>query len=311
MPTVALGGILAGVQPAVDEPIRDGRVRLRDGRALAYAEWGALHGPPVFFFHGSPLSRLWCPDEAATREAGVRLVAVDRPGFGRSDLYPGRRLADWPLDVAELADALDLDRFAVAGYSAGGPYALACAALLGDRVSRAGLVATTTRFVLNERPSAIAELDGDERREFELVEQGDRERAAQSFAAELTEWTRVVAEDPQRFFDPLPANDQNRWWREDPARTGPFLRAIGEALRQGAAGLAWERVVSFESFPVALESISVDVLLWHGELDVLAPCEPAKFLASRIPTCRATIWPDEGHIGMARHWGEILTALTR
>ena len=218
------------------QPIRDERVRLRDGRALAYAEWGDLHGPPVFFFHGSPLSRLWCPDEEATQAAGVHLVAVDRPGFGRSDLQPGRRLVDWPLDVAELADALGIDRFAVAGYSAGGPYAVACAALIGERVTRAGLVSTTAHLVLRERPGAIAELDEEDRRDFELVEREDRETAARRFAAEREEWTRSIAAEPRRFFDRLPVNDQNRWFREDPARTGPFLEAVGEALAAGAGG---------------------------------------------------------------------------
>jgi pimeloyl-ACP methyl ester carboxylesterase len=297
------------VKAAVGQPIRDERVRLRDGRALAFTEWGDLDGPPIFFFHGSPLSRLWCPDEEATQAARVHIVAVDRPGFGRSDLHPGRRLQDWPLDVAELADTLALDRFAAAGYSAGGPYALACAALLGDRVTRAGLVATTTRLVLRERPGAIAELDEDDRRAFELVEHGDRETTAQSFAAELAAWTRTVAQDPRRFFDPLPVNDQNRWWREDPARLEPFLSAIGEALRQGPTGLAWERLVAFEPCPFPLDDISVDVLLWHGQLDVIAPCAAAEFLAARIPNCKVTIWPDEGHIGIARHWDEILAAL--
>ena len=286
-------------------------MRLRDGRALAYTEWGDAHGQPVFYFHGSPLSRLWIPDEAATRAAGVRLIAADRPGYGGSDPHPGRRLQDWPVDVAELGDALGVDRFAVVGYSAGGPYALACAALLGDRVTRAGLVSTTARFVVRERPGAIAELDEEERRAFELVERGgDREAAASTFAAELADWARVVAQDPRRFFDPLPVNDQNRWFRENPARMAPVLQAIAEALRQGAAGPGWERLVSFEPFPVPLESIAVDVLLWHGRLDLIAPCAPAEFVASRIPACTFTIWPDEGHLGLARRWDEILGALS-
>jgi len=291
-------------------PIRDERVRLRDGRALAYAEWGDLHGPPIFFFHGSPLSRLWCPDEEATQAAGVRLVAVDRPGVGRSDLQPGRRLADWPPDVAELADALGIDRFAVAGYSAGGPYAVACAALIGDRVTRAGVVSTDPRIVLREQPGAIAELDEEDRGDFELVERDDREAAARSFAAEWEEWTRRIAEEPGRFFDLIPVNDQNRWFREDPARTGPFLEAVGEALRQGSAGGAWARLIAFEPCPFRREEISVEVCLWHGELDVLTPRAAAEFLASRIPNCKVTIWPEEGHIGIARHWDEILDTLT-
>jgi pimeloyl-ACP methyl ester carboxylesterase len=67
--------------------------------------------------------------------------------------------------------------------------------------------------------------------------------------------------------------------------------------------------VSFEPSPVPLESISVDVILWHGELDVMVPCAAAKFLASRIPNCKVTVWPNEGHIGIARHWDEIHDAL--
>lgn len=297
------------MKAAVGEPINDERVRLRGGRSLAYAEWGDKHGSPVFFFHGAPGSRLWCPDEGATRAAGVRLIAVDRPGFGRSTLQTDRRLEDWPLDVVELADALGLERFAVAGFSAGGPYALACAALIADRVTRAGLVGTTTRPLLGERLGAIAPRDDRQRRVLELLQHGDREAAAEQLAADEADWTRTVCEDPQRFFDPFPLNDQNRWFREDPARLGPFLRAVGEALRQGSAGLAWERVVQFEPCPFALDGLSVDIVIWHGRLDVVTSYTAAELLAARIPNRKLTIWPDEGHLGIARHWDEILEAL--
>jgi pimeloyl-ACP methyl ester carboxylesterase len=289
-------------------PYRDDLIRLEDGRALAYAEWGDQSGPPVFLFHGTPHSRLWCPDEPETRAAGVRLISVDRPGFGRSDLQLGRRLEDWPADVAELADALEIERFAVAGFSGGGPYAAACSALLGERVTCAGLVSAST-YLTRERPGALEELDEVNRRDFELVEHGDRETAARNIAAEWEEWTRSIVEEPKRFFDPFPVNNQNRWFREDPTRTRPFLGAVGEALRQGPAGLAWERVIAFEPYPLRLEEISVEVYLWHGELDVVIPRAAAEFLAARIPNCRVTIWPDEGHLAIARHWGEILTAL--
>lgn len=289
-------------------PLRDDIIRLRDGRALAYAEWGDPRGSPVFFFHGTPHSRLWCPDEEETRSAGVRLISVDRPGFGRSDLQLGRRLTDWPADVAELAEALDIERFAVAGFSGGGPYAAACSVLIGDRVTRAGLVCASTHLV-RERPGALEKLDDEDRRDFELVEREERETAARKIAAEWEEWTRSIAEETKRFLDPFPVTDQNRWFREDPARTGPFLAAIGEALRQGPVGLAWERVIAFGQYSLRLEEISVEVYLWHGELDVVIPRAAAEFLASRIPNCRVTIWPDEGHLAIARHWGEILTTL--
>src|SRR5439155_13530283 len=87
--------------------IRDDTVTLPDGRALAYVQRGDPAGQPVLYFHGIPGSRLdaWGPDDLVAR-LGVRLVAVDRPGFGRSDPWPGRRLLDWPADVVHLTDAL-------------------------------------------------------------------------------------------------------------------------------------------------------------------------------------------------------------
>ena len=106
------------------EPHADRSIRLADGRAMAFAEWGDLAGPAVLFFHGTPHSRLWCPDVAATQAAGVHLVTVDRPGYGRSDAPPADvTVRDWTDDVIQLADALHLDRFGVVGWSGGALYA--------------------------------------------------------------------------------------------------------------------------------------------------------------------------------------------
>src|SRR5579875_3917340 len=125
--------------PAVETCIFE----LPDGRELAYSEVGSPDGTPVVAFHGTPGSRrqvlLPFADEAA-RESRVRLIAPDRPGYGHSSFQPGRRLVDWPRDVGALADHVGLDRFAVVGISGGGPHALVCAALLPERVSRAGVV---------------------------------------------------------------------------------------------------------------------------------------------------------------------------
>jgi pimeloyl-ACP methyl ester carboxylesterase len=120
-------------------------VAVAHGRRLEVEVLGPQSGPPVLYFHGaagSPLRR--CPDtERAVRAAGIKLLMVSRPGFGASDRAPGRTLVDWPFDVAALADALGLDRFAVLGVSAGGPYAAACVWALPDRVSAAAVVSGT------------------------------------------------------------------------------------------------------------------------------------------------------------------------
>ena len=103
-------------------------LRLTDGRRLSYCEYGAPRGAPAFFCHGWPGSRLdFSANDEPAAEAGVRVISVDRPGIGRSDPQLGRTVLDWANDVAALADSLSIDRFAVFGFSFGGPYARACA----------------------------------------------------------------------------------------------------------------------------------------------------------------------------------------
>lgn len=114
---------------------------LLDGRRLAYEEFGDPQGPPVFYFHGWPGARVeFAANHGAAGRAGARVIAVDRPGIGRSDHLHDRTVLGWADDVATLADALDIDRFVVCGFSFGGPYARACAYALPDRVIRAGLI---------------------------------------------------------------------------------------------------------------------------------------------------------------------------
>src|SRR5690606_26673026 len=108
-----------------------------DGRRLAVEQRGRPDGHPVFLLHGTPGSRLGPrPRASVLYRLGIRLITFDRPGYGGSDRMRGRRVADVAADVACIADALGLGAFAVVGRSGGAPHALACAALMPDRVTR-------------------------------------------------------------------------------------------------------------------------------------------------------------------------------
>src|SRR5256884_7962285 len=110
----------------------EGTVRLHDGRALSYAEWGDPSGDPVLHFHGTPGSRLERHvDDRLYGRLGVRYVTIDRPGYGRSDPCPGRSFIDWASDVRSLADALAIERFRIFAVSGGSPFTLAAASVLG------------------------------------------------------------------------------------------------------------------------------------------------------------------------------------
>jgi pimeloyl-ACP methyl ester carboxylesterase len=130
--------------------------RLGGGRTLGYAEWGDTSGYPLFHFHGSSSSRLERPVQPEVL-AGVRLVTIDRPGHGLPDFQPDRTLLDWPEDVAALAAHLGIERFAVSGWSAGGPYALACAYGIPERLTAVGLISSLGS---HDRRGATEGMDG-------------------------------------------------------------------------------------------------------------------------------------------------------
>ncbi len=123
-------------------PYREGTIRLADGRRVSYAEYGDPDGVPVVNCHGAPSSRRerYFPNGDGYRRLGVRLIGIDRPGSGRTDPAPGRRIVDWPEDAEQVLDALHLGDVRLLALSAGVPYAFALARALPDRVGRIAAV---------------------------------------------------------------------------------------------------------------------------------------------------------------------------
>lgn len=283
----------------------DSRIKLRDGRWLGYAEFGDPAGLPVFSLHGNPGSRLTHhPDDTVARAMGARIITVDRPGYGLSTFKPRRRLVDFPDDVAALADALGVARFAVMGGSGGGPYAAACAWRLPARVTRLALL------------SSVAPLD------VPGITRGMARQNRRSFlAARYLPWPllravyelqgRVIARDPNLLIEQLsrvlPEPDLEALARPDVyAVTAASTR---EAFRQGGRGLAWDSALLARPWGFDLGEISVPSALWHGARDVLAPIAMGRYLGGAIPNCRATFLPDEGHLLLYSHWPEVLAWL--
>jgi pimeloyl-ACP methyl ester carboxylesterase len=281
-----------------------------DGRRLAYTEWGLPDGKPVFYFHGTPGSRLWCPDEKATSAAHVRLIMPDRPGIGRSDPLEGRTLADWPKDVGALADALQISSFAVVGVSAGGAYAAACAALIPGRLSGVALVSSRALAEYNwaERPDAEEEWSPEERAQFELA-QKDPAAAAHLAAEHFADELDRLEEHPELIHKVLEAAEGDRWFFENASRTAIFDAYIRETWRQGLDAFKGELIDVFLPWGFRLADISIPVTIWHGTQDPRVKQEHIDFQASTIPKSSVAIWPDSGHLGFVKHWNEILEAV--
>ncbi|PIE95746.1 alpha/beta hydrolase [Bacillus fungorum] len=134
--------------------MKDHIITLQDGRKLAYIEYGKTNGLPVMLFHGTPGSRIWSlTDDMVAKRFGIRLISIDRPGYGLSDQKRNRTVLDWAEDVNELADQLKLQTFSIIGVSGGGAYAAACAYQIPERLQSVQMVSSATPFE-DEKPPA-------------------------------------------------------------------------------------------------------------------------------------------------------------
>jgi pimeloyl-ACP methyl ester carboxylesterase len=272
-----------------------------DGRELVYEEYGDPAGVPVLSFHGGLSSRLdAAPAHDAALALGVRLISPDRPGMGRSTFQPGRRLLDWPGDVATLADALDLDRFAVMGWSCGGPYAAACGARLGERVTAVGLLSSAVPL---ELVGTTKGLSSDDRILLFLVRWAPRLASAllRVSIADATE-TRLYREIRRTF----PAVD--RAALEERGSIVEAVAFIKESMRQGTAGCLQDYRVFGAPWGFDLGDVGVPVHIWEGSEDHTGPPEYRELLLRHLPQADLTIVPGEGHVSLLQHQARAILA---
>lgn len=278
-------------------------VRLRDGRTMCYAQYGASDGVVVVNAHGGLSCRL---DVAAAdrhaHAAGVRLISPDRPGVGRSDPRPGRTIAAWADDVAELLDLLGVERFAAMGWSMGGPYAAALGKVLPTRMTRVAIIAGA--LPLSE-PRVFAQLPAIDRTYTRLSVRAP-------WAARTA--FRIMG---------LAARTAPGWYgRMAAGQLGPadadvlrrdgfdfFAQVSAEALRQ-PDGVVEEYRAWMRPWGFAPEDLRVPVTVWGGEQDRLIDASWPGELARRIPGAVLRMRAG-GHFLAHLHYGEIFDDLTR
>ncbi|MEV6096720.1 alpha/beta hydrolase [Nocardia sp. NPDC051981] len=274
---------------------------------VSYAEYGAGDGIPVLYCHGVPGTHLEGEAfDAAGVAAGIRVIAVDRPGMAESSLPAGERVADWVGTVAALADRLGLGRFGVIGVSGGGPFALAVAAGLPGRVTGVALISAPAP--LGEQADA-ADLDPVARRrrrglnvlrrapflvypmamEMSLVIR--RRKGVAGLVAQMADVDRERVEG-------------------DPELAGKLEANLRRSFEQGSRGFASDiRLVFTREWGFRLSDVTVPVQVWHGEADGNVPADDARRLAAALPDARLHLVPGAGHLLFVERPADILDSL--
>jgi len=232
---------------------------------------------------------------------GVRMVAYDRPGYGRSDPQLGRSIADAAADIAAIADELGFERFAVVGGSGGAPHALACGALLGDRVVRVGALVTPA-------PSDSPDFDFfTDLAEINVKEFGAALEGQEAIEALLQGYVDELRRDPDAVIDQVAAElpEVDRRLVSRPEFRELMRESFVEAVRQGPRGWADDDLAFAKPWGFELEDVDAETRLWQGELDVLAPRSHGEYVASRLPNARFEVLEGGGHF-LDEEWGIVL-----
>lgn len=275
-------------------PRFEGTFRLPDGRALGYAEYGVADGKTILWFHGTPGGKRQIAPQARALAAQrkVRLIAVERPGIGDSTSHSYRSLAEWADDINTFCAAKGIDRMAICGLSGGGPYALACARYLTDRVVATavlggvapaagadavdGGVGPLVRFLgprmKHLRPPVNRLLTGLVRR---LQRHADR--AVEVFA---------------RF---MPPGDQAMF--EDRALRAVFVEDIVLGSKTQMQAILHDVALFGRAWGFELAEITTPVYLFYGDADNIVPLRHGEHLAARLPNAELRVRPGEGHLG--------------
>jgi pimeloyl-ACP methyl ester carboxylesterase len=281
--------------------VGEGTFTTPDGRTIGYVERGADDGVPLIVCHGTPGSRLSRhADPEIYERHGVRAVAYDRPGYGLSDRQLGRAVVDATADIAALADHLGFDRFAVVGGSGGAPHALACGAVLADRVLRAGALVTPAPpdedFDFFE---GLADLNV---KEFTAAQQGREaiEAFLQPYVDQIRGDVDAVIEE---MLTELPEIDRSRG--SEPAQRAIMSESWREAVRQGSQGWADDDLAFAKPWGFELEDVTAETRVWQGELDVLTPRTHGEYVAARLPNARFEVLEGGGHF-LDPEWAVVL-----
>ena len=278
-------------------------LKLRDNRNLAYTIHGDPNGTPVFFLHGNPGSRyMRHPDEGIVEDLGICLITPDRPGFGFSDFKPNRKLIEYPDDLIQLADYLEIEKFQVFGVSAGGPYVAACAYSHPERVTQAAIVSGAAPF---NRRGALRGVN----HAYQAVFRTSAQMPYVALRPLIEAQIQIALHQPHKMWMQRLhiASKGDRYVLDELEINEEIDEYYREAARFGAKGIAWESKIVVSPWGFYPNQIRVPIHLWYWEDDSIVPQQMGQFLHSQIPNSIPHFHSGGGHYAIFEFWEQILS----
>lgn len=273
-----------------------GYIQTLDRRWVAYEQIGDPAGTPVFVLHGTPGSRFsgQHPHPERVTRVGLRVITYDRPGYGRSTRQPGRSVVDCVAEVAAIADELDFERFAVTGVSGGGPHALAVAARLPERVTRAESNVCCAPY---ETPGLdwFAGMDPSNVKEFGWALDSEA-TLARELEREAQRALEHLDEDPAAMLSDFDLSASDRAVLEDEDVRWQLRKSLREALSQGVWGWVDDDLAFIKPWGFEVAEIRVPVQIRYGAGDVLVPAGHGAWLGAHVPDAVVLVERDAGHL---------------
>jgi pimeloyl-ACP methyl ester carboxylesterase len=279
---------------SIERPKLEGNVAVGDDRQLGFAEFGDPQGRAIFWLHGTPGARRQIPIEARAyaERKHIRLIGVDRPGIGSSTPHQYSNVLAFADDLRTIADVLGINRMAVIGLSGGGPYTLACAAAMPDRVVVAGVL------------GGVAPTVGDEGIGGGLMGFGSKMAPVLPIfglplrlaAVGLVQAIRPVAPLALKAYAMI-SPEGDRRLLERPEFGAMFLDDLLNGSRKQLSAPFADVTVFAKDWGFRLEEVKVPVRWWHGDKDHIVPFAHGEHVVARLPDAELYTLPGESHLG--------------
>lgn len=281
--------------------INDKTIVDRTGATIGYYEFGDPIGKPVFAFHGTPSCGAgFSFADAAARERRLRIIAPDRPGVGHSTRRANYRVGDYPAMVGDFADAMKIDRFAVWGYSGGGPYAVACIAKLGKRIDAGAISAGMGEM------GVYAEAKDFEKTDRQMLGLAVKHPAIARRIMGAAAWmARKSPKSAMKSFEKQ-LDESDRAVAATLGEPKEAMALFTQAFTNGPHGVIADYAALARPWECDLSMVTIPVTIFQGTADKMVPFRHAEQLTARLPKSTLKEWEGEGHLATVKHVGEIL-----